>query len=48
MELSGYLHALPILPQERTVVHAEYEAGCAPELVRTFWITEKFLALIGM
>jgi len=48
MEVSGYLHALPILPQGKTVVHAEYEAGCKPELVRTFWITENFFALIGM
>jgi len=48
MEVSGYLHTLPILPQERTVVHAECEAGCKPELVRTFWITEKLLALIRM
>jgi len=44
--LSGYLHALPILPQERTVIHAAYKAGYEPEVVRTFRITEKFIALV--
>jgi len=35
MEVSSQLHALGALPQERTVVCVEWEAGWAPEPIRT-------------
>ena len=35
MEVSDQLHTLGVLPQERTLVFIEWEAGWAPETIRT-------------
>jgi hypothetical protein len=38
MKLSGQLHALPTLPQEK---HPWQDGGRAPQLVQTWWEREK-------